>query len=76
MPEPDEKLLKARAHMTVVAMGLVAAFGPDDAIASLAGVLVRVLLDMRGQESAVEYLRLLAAEVEQPSIPPPFPELN
>jgi hypothetical protein len=67
MTERDAKLERARAHMTTVAKGLVAALGPDAALATLAGALTRILLDMSGQEAAVEYLRMLAVEIDAPS---------
>jgi len=73
MERNPEQLAQARERMTRTAKGLVAVLGPDDAIATLAGALTRVLLDMNGRERAVEYLRMLAVELDVDEQAPPAP---
>jgi hypothetical protein len=60
----DRDIAKARAHMTVVAVGLVGVLGPQDAAAVLLGAATGVLTTAFGPEMAAEYFRGIADAIE------------
>jgi hypothetical protein len=60
----ETKLEQARSHMTTVALGLHAVFGPMDAAGTCIGAGVAILVQAHGDEWTADYLRELAAELE------------
>jgi len=63
--DPEQTMLEARAHCTVIAASLAQVVGPTHAAGLLLGGALGILVTHFGRDEAVRQLRELAADVEK-----------
>jgi hypothetical protein len=60
----DRNIMKARHHLTVIALGLTAKLGPRDAAAVLLGAATGILTTAFGPEMAANYFSGVADAIQ------------